>query len=67
MSEKLTRHNVLLFEGDFEELRSYYSTLSPTHVIRSLLRKHLNEIKAKIREKGDSDGRPEHLSGTIQP
>lgn len=44
-TERLTRHNILLFEGDLERLRDFYLHRSPTEVIRVLLRKHLQALE----------------------
>jgi hypothetical protein len=49
--DKLTRHQILLFEGDFERLKNIHTgKLSPTGAIRMLVRNHLERIEAKLRE-----------------
>lgn len=56
MSDKLTRHQVLLFEGDMERLRNIHTgKLSPTNVIRQLVRNHLERVEAKLREVKDNE------------
>lgn len=49
--EKLTRHQILLFEGDFDRLSDIYRRRRATEVIRILVRRHLQEIDARYRER----------------
>lgn len=49
--EPLHRHQILLYKGDFERLQSIYQTKKPTSVIRDLVRKHVDEIERKERER----------------
>jgi hypothetical protein len=48
--DKLTRHQILLYRGDFERLKNIYALHSPTSIIRDLVRSHLNRVEAKNRE-----------------
>lgn len=43
--DKLTRHQVLLYEGDFDKLSALYRRRSATEVIRTLVRNFLNDIE----------------------
>lgn len=43
-SEPLSRHQILLFEGDFDRLSNIYTKRSPTEVIRLLVRQHIEQI-----------------------
>jgi hypothetical protein len=46
----LTRHQVLLYKGDFQALNDIYSSRSATEVIRELVRIHINHCNAKLKE-----------------
>lgn len=46
--EELQRHQILLYQGDFERLSSFYRRRKATEVIRILVRRHLEEIDARI-------------------
>ena len=48
---KLTRHQILLFEGDFDRLSDIYRRRRATEVIRILVRRHLEEIDVRYRER----------------
>lgn len=50
-TENLTRHQLLLFEGDFAKLNSLYQHRSATEVIRKLVRDHINRVEERLREK----------------
>lgn len=52
--DKLTRHQILLYRGDFERLKNIYALHSPTSIIRDLVRSHLNRVEAKLRETKDA-------------
>jgi hypothetical protein len=54
LTETLTRHQLLLFEGDFEKLNSFYQHRSATEVIRTLVRRHIESIEIKLRETEDA-------------
>lgn len=43
--ERLTRHQILLFEGDFAKLDELYTHRSATEVVRILVRKHIIAIE----------------------
>lgn len=49
--EKLTRHQVLLFEGDFDRLSDIYRRRRATEVIRLLVRRHLVEVDSRYRDR----------------
>ena len=49
--EELTRHNILLFKGDFTRLDELYQHRSATDVVRTLVRKHIEAVEAKEKEK----------------
>lgn len=51
-TERLTRHQILLFEGDFAKLDELYSHRSATEVVRILVRRHIQAI-----EEGTEDER----------
>jgi hypothetical protein len=61
MAGKLTRHQILLYAGDMERLRAIYHTLTPTAVIRDLVRGHCDRVEAKLLENKDG-----HHSGTVR-
>lgn len=46
----LTRHQVLLYRGDFTRLNELYSSKSATEVIRELVRKHIMQVEARVEE-----------------
>ena len=46
----LTRHQVLLYRGDFARLNELYSTKSATEVIRELVHKHIGQVEARVKE-----------------
>ena len=49
--EKLTRHQVLLFDGDFDRLSEIYRRRKATEVVRLLVRRHLQEVDARYQER----------------
>jgi hypothetical protein len=49
--EKLTRHQVMLFEGDLDRLSDIYRRRRATEVIRILVRRHLSEVDSRYRER----------------
>ncbi len=49
--EKLTRHQILLYEGDFDKLNDIYRRRRATEVVRLLVRRHLNEIEARYQDR----------------
>lgn len=49
--EKLTRHQILLFEGDFDKLSDIYRRRRATEVIRTLVREHLRKVDSRYRER----------------
>lgn len=57
-TETLQRHQILLFEGDFERLESIYLSRSPTSVIRELVRNHIEAVERKLNEKKLIDANP---------
>jgi hypothetical protein len=42
--DKLTRHQILLYRGDFERLKNIYANHSPTSIVRELVRAHLHRV-----------------------
>lgn len=46
MPENLTKHNILLFEKDFERLKEFHPAESPTSVVRTLVRAHIRRMEA---------------------
>lgn len=46
----LTRHQILLYKGDFAELGEFYSTKSTTEVIRELVRAHILQCRRRLAE-----------------
>lgn len=46
----LTRHQVLLYKGDFSALNDIYSSKSATEVIRELVRAHIVAVQRKLEE-----------------
>jgi len=50
-AEKLTRHQILLYEGDFDKLNDIYRRRRATEVVRLLVRRHLNEIEARYQNR----------------
>jgi hypothetical protein len=51
MSDKLTRHQVLLFEGDWDRLNRIYTNKSATSVIRDLVRSHCDRVESELARK----------------
>jgi len=49
--ERLTRHQILLFEGDFDRLSDIYRRRRATEVIRTLVRKHLDAVDARFAQR----------------
>lgn len=45
--EELTKHTLNLFAGDYEELRSFYPDVGAGAVIRRIVRKYIEQIKAQ--------------------
>ena len=45
--EALSKHTLLLFEGDFPRLQELYPEVGATLIIRRLIRKHLLEVDPK--------------------
>lgn len=52
--DKLTRHQILLYEGDFERLSEIYRRRKATEIVRTLVRNHIAAVEAKMREKEDA-------------
>jgi len=46
----LTRHQVLLYKGDFAALGEFYSSKSTTEVIRELVRAHIIQCRQRLAE-----------------
>lgn len=46
----LTRHQVLLYKGDFHELAEFYTSKSTTEVIRELVRAHIIQCRQRLAE-----------------
>lgn len=49
--DPLTRHQILLYKGDFDRLNEIYRRRKATEVVRLLVRQHLDQIDAKQKEK----------------
>ncbi len=47
-SRPLERTNVKLFQGDKDELASYYPSLGYSRVIRQLVDKHLRKLRENV-------------------
>jgi hypothetical protein len=46
--QDLTKHTLFLRRGDMEELQSLYPEVGGSIIIRSLVSKHIDEIKARV-------------------
>lgn len=44
----LTRHQILLYKGDFQRLNDIYSSKSATEVIRELVRRHITDVERRL-------------------
>lgn len=44
--EDLQKHTLNLFEGDYEELQSFYPEIGASPVIRLIVRRYLEQIRA---------------------
>jgi hypothetical protein len=61
--DKLTRHQILLYRGDFERLKNIYANHSPTSIVRELVRAHLHRVEAKFgRRRKMSDSKPDTIA-----
>jgi len=45
MKTALQKHTLHFFEGDFEELKNLYPSVSATIIIRTLVRRHIEKVK----------------------
>jgi len=43
--DDIKKHTLFLFVGDFDELRDLHSELTPSEVIRTLVRNHIVRVK----------------------
>ena len=43
---KLTKHNIALFEGDFDKMQALFPSLGASHAIRTLTRKFLARVES---------------------
>ena len=50
-SEDLSHHHILLYKGDFAKLASFYRDRSPTDIIRTLVRRHLERLEEEWQKK----------------
>jgi hypothetical protein len=50
MTLPLTRHQVLLYKGEFQQLNDIYSSKSATEVIRELVHRHIEEVREKLKK-----------------
>ena len=50
MMDPLTRHQVLLYKGDFHALGEFYTSKSTTEVIRELVREHVIKCRQRLAE-----------------
>ena len=53
--EKLTRHQILLYEGDFDKLNDIYRRRRATEVVRLLVRRHLQAIEERYPDRFVTD------------
>jgi hypothetical protein len=44
---ELKGHHIMLFRGDFDRLKDFHPELSPTIVIRNIVRDHIKRMEAK--------------------
>lgn len=52
----LIKHTLHLFEGDFDKLRRLYPAITPSEIVRTLVRNHINKHVEPIQhEKIDSN------------
>jgi hypothetical protein len=56
-AESLQKHLIRLYSGDFDRLGQIYHVKRPNAVIRQLVRRHLDEAEARIREKEHEQAR----------
>lgn len=49
-TEKLEKHVLRLYEGDFVRLASYYPELGPSVAVRRIIRAQLNNLDSKVDE-----------------
>ena len=47
---RLTRHQVLLFEGQYARLNELYAKRSAAEVIRELVRRHIEGVERRAKE-----------------
>lgn len=47
---KLTRHQILLYDGDFDRLSEIYHRRKATEIIRTLVRNHIAAVEARVKE-----------------
>lgn len=47
---QLARHSVMLFEGDMNRLKELYPVTGASHAVRTLVRKHIEQVEAKAKE-----------------
>lgn len=59
MTLPLTRHQILLYKGDFEKINDLYSSQSATAVIRELVHRHIASCERRLAEiqKEEKDAR----------
>jgi len=43
----LTKHTLFLFEGDFEELRAIHPEIGASIVVRQLVRRYIEDMRAR--------------------
>jgi hypothetical protein len=51
----LTRHQILLYEGDFGRLNEIYVSKSASEVIRELVDRHLRAVEARLQQANESE------------
>ena len=47
----LKRHQILLYDGDYNRLGELYSEKSASEVVRTLVRKHIEAVEARLERK----------------
>lgn len=47
---KLQRHNILLYEGDYERLQTLLRERSAAEIIRILVRRYIDDVERKLEQ-----------------
>ena len=54
--DKLHRHQILLYEGDYERLGRIHATRAPSEVVRQLVRHYIENVERELRERSHARG-----------